>query len=210
MNPSQSSDAGYIPLSTYIEEIEYAEKKGQWKLPFTRKDRLHLWLLKQVVRLSVFSKLLFVEHDHTVSPTYTLLLGFLRKQKIMDILYERDLHSQGYHSFYIQKFLNSNGKEHIVYGQGASPDRETALSIAMGEMLERAIGGWMDQNKNIIIESPAKLLENTPLVYPPQYHRFLDVQKEKYPELRHDASVPMRWVYGKTSLPKKLLSFPDK
>ena len=207
---------GYIPLKEYIEDISCMTESGPWKLPFGFGDRLHFFFLKVVFKFSWFSALLFVLHESSVSPAYAVILAYLKKQKVFDYMMDTKLRHRGFYSFYLEKKVASFGKETIISGQGISEDRSTALSIAIGEMIERYIVGIGDTHKSALNASFKEISESYEVLYPPKYHRFLDVQKKKFKELTHTEEDTIDWVKGRNLvteasvyIPKQITSWFD-
>lgn len=213
--PSLFSSPGYIPLEDYLNDIELMRQRGPWKLPLGISDRFHVFLLMLMARFSWFRRALYIEHTQPVSPSYTLLLSYLKRKEVYDLLIERNLHYRGYYSFFLQKSLPTrNGKTYVMYGQGVGRDKATALSIAIGEMVERAVSGSLDRTTDILMASPEKLMASHHIVYPPKYHRFLEVQKKRYKELHQDIQREISWVKGRnlitgetTYIPRQMTSW---
>jgi thiazole/oxazole-forming peptide maturase SagD family component len=210
MNPSSKlfDKAGYITLREYIDDIELMRKHGPWKIPLGLGDSMHFFLLKCVAKFSWFSSLLHVEHAHSISPAYAMLLSYLKKNKIFDTLYERNLHYPGYYSFYLEKGIKVGNRTYTMSGQGVSEDIATAFSTALGEMIERAVSGMYDRNRDILEASPAELMKVKNAVYPPKYHRVFDVQKERYKELNHHPDRKISWVKGINLVTKEIAYIP--
>lgn len=188
--------AGYIPLKEYLEDFDFFIKNNQWKLPFGYGDKLHLFFLKVIAKLSWFSGLLYIKHPSMISPVYLILIAYLQRNKFFDTLVERDLHCPGWYSFYLEKKILIRGREEMMSGQGVSQDKATALSIAIGEMIERSVTGLFDMNKKIFLDSPDELEKKSLIFYPPKYHQFLDTQKKKYKELNYESKDVIAWVQG--------------
>lgn len=205
---------GYVPLKEYIDDITDMRKNGPWKLPLGMSDRFHLFFLNLVARFSWFSDALHISHLSDISPSYSILLSYLKKKRFFDSLTERDMHFPGYFSYYLEKEVTVNNLPWIIRGQGVSEDKATAFSIALGETIERAVSGLYDENKEILIASPEEIQKEFPILYPPRFHRFLDIQKKRYEELRHDPKQSMEWVRGmnlvtreKTYIPRHMTSW---
>lgn len=205
---------GYIPLKEYVEDILYMQKNGPWKIPLRFGDRLQFFFLKIIIKFSWFADTLYILHTSSVSPAYMTLFSYVRKKQFCDSMMERNFHLHGYFSYFLEKKVPINGHVRSISGQGVAKDRATAFSIALGEMIERMISGFYDMNKSTVIVSPDELMKKYPIVYPPRYHRFLDVQKKKFKELRHDPTKKIAWVKGKnlvsgerTYIPRQMTSW---
>ncbi|MBI2409727.1 YcaO-like family protein [Candidatus Kaiserbacteria bacterium] len=208
-NPSALFDkAGYIALKEYLGDFIGMRRYGPWKLPLRLPDRIQLFFLRIVSRLSWFSDRLYVCHESNVSPAYGVLLQYLKKKRVYDAITERDLHFRGYFSYFARKDLKINGKKWSFSGQGVAEDKATALSKALGEITERAISGAYDMNKAIRKASPDELAKEAPILYPPRFHRFLDIQKEASESIRYDPSVPIDWVRGINLVTKETTYIP--
>lgn len=205
---------GYIPAKEYLDDITSMRKYGPWKLPLGAGDRIHFFLLKSFLRFSWFSSRLFIKHTEMMSPAYTLLLAYLKRQGIFDTVTEKHLHYRGVFSFHLEKDIAIKNRTVRIMGQGVATDRATALSVAIGEMIERMVTGLYDMNKNIIHSSADSLQKNYAVVYPPKYHRHLDIQKKRYKELEPDPGRDIGWMQGEnlitgelTYIPKQLTSW---
>lgn len=204
---------GYISLKEYLADINYMRAHGPWRLPLRTGDRLHLALLGFVARFSWFADAIFIAHGSNVSPAYAILLSYAKRHGIFDSMGERDLHCQGYFSYFLNKTVDiPSRKENLVSGQGVAEDRVTALSKAFGEMIERMVSGVHDNNADLIFGSPDALAaDRIPLVYPPKYHRFLPIQQKRFNRLRYNSSRSIEWVGGrnlvtdqKTLIPRRI------
>lgn len=195
----QRKEKRYIPLLEYLESFSAMQRDNQWKLPLKIGDRFQLKLIEMIAHLSLLGDRLYIEYNGVVSPAHAALLAYLKQNNLFDNIIERDLHLRGYYSFYIEKQIPfAAGKFYHLYGQGIATDRETALSKAIGELVERLISGIMDTNTDILIASPKSLREKKhPIVYPPDYHHFLDIQYKRYKSLHRDPSRELSWVKGK-------------
>jgi ribosomal protein S12 methylthiotransferase accessory factor len=207
---------GYISLKEYVKDIEEMKKNGPWKLPLNGGDRFQFKLLSFFSQFSWFSDRLFIKHQGPFSPAYSMLLGYLKKNGIYDSIFDKSGSRHGYFSFLLEKKTIRGGEPLPLYGQGVSRNKAIALSIAMGEMIERTITGLYDENRSTIYASARSLLEGGKrIIYPPLFHRFLDVQKEKFPSIRSvHVDTPLSWVKGRnirtgetTYIPKKLTSW---
>lgn len=213
--PSKLFDTpGYIPLKEYVHDIAHMQKNGPWKLPLRMGDRVHFFFLSLVARFSWFADVLTVVHPHIWSPSYATLISYLKKRNLLDLVFENNSKQKGYFSYTIKKSLTVRGNTFTMTAQGIATDKSTALSKALGEIVERMISGIGDLNKDILVASPEEMLQKYRAVYPPKYHRFLDIQREKYPQLRCDTSSIMEWVCGsdlatneKVYIPKQLTSW---
>ncbi len=188
---------GYILLEEYLTDIFAMKKYGPWKLPLSLTDKIQLKFLSFVVRFSWFSPRLYLEYQEVVSPSYALLLGYLRKHHFFDNLAEKDLHCRGYYAFHLRRDMVINGRTIPIIGQGVAKDRATALSTAIGETLERMVTGVCDMTPVSIVESPEVLMKrHKQVLYPPRHHRMLEVQKKKYKELNYNVATKINWVRG--------------
>ncbi len=188
---------GYIPIKEYVNDIQCMKNNGTWKLPLRIIDYLHFSFLVIVVKFSWFAEALYIINPSKVGPAFTVLLAFLKKKSIFDSYVEGNLHFRGYFSYYLEKKVKINNHVRIMSGQGVSEDKAIALSKALGEMIERAVSGMYDLNKKIKIISLNDLTKKFPVIYPPKYHRFLNIQKNKFAELHYDPAKAIAWVEGK-------------
>lgn len=199
---------GYISIKDYVEDFALMMKFGPWKLPLGVGDFLHLFFLKIFAKFSWFSERLFILHVNEVSPSYSALLMYLKKNLFYDVFSERNLIFRGYSSFLFEKDVLIGGSVVKVTGQGVSEDVSTALSMAIGEMLERLISGVLDANKAIFLMAPIDVMGKYPVVYPPKYHNFLNVQKDMYKELNHNPKVKINWVKGENLITNQTTFIP--
>lgn len=203
---------GYIPLKEYIADIDDMISNGPWKVPFRMVDHLQFQLLKGVSKFSWFADALHITHNSSLSPAYAMLFAYARRRGFADSAAEKRLqHSRGYFAYYLNRKVSVVGREDVMIGQGVAQNRATAFSKALGEMIERAIAGAYDANPDRTIASPQTMLSRgVSIVYPPKYHRFLSLQREKFKGLRHDPLVPIEWVEGKSLVTNKQVFIPRK
>lgn len=203
---------GYIPLREYLNDIDEMRAHGPWRLPLRTRERFQLGLLRLLLRFSWFADALFIAHGSSTSPAYTILLSYVKRHGLLDSMGERDLHCQGYFSYFLNKTVNVvPRKDPVMSSQGIAEDRATALSKALGEMLERMIAGVYDENRDLVNKSPDELMaEQASIVYPPKYHRFLKIQKEKFKRLRHDSSKSLLWVKGRNLVTNQEALIPKR
>jgi thiazole/oxazole-forming peptide maturase SagD family component len=189
---------GYLKVSEYLDDIYSMKKYGPWRLPLGYGDRLHLLLLGFFARFSWFSSRLFIEHRDLVSPSYALLLSYLKKMDMFDFLVEKDLHYRGYYAFHLKKEVHINSRSILVMGQGVAKDRATAVSIAIGEMIERMVTGVYDTTPPIEkLKTVEEIRIKGNFLYPPKFHRVFEKQKARYKELRTTSSSRINWTLGK-------------
>ncbi|MFA9262386.1 MAG: YcaO-like family protein [Undibacterium sp.] len=205
---------GFISLREYISDIDTFKKNSPWRLPMRLRERVQLAFLRMIVKFSWFADALFMAHGSNVGPAYAILLNYAQKKGLFEVMSERNLHCQGYFSYYLIKRATIHGRESLMTGQGIAVERDIALSKALGEMLERVISGLYDKASNVCIAAPNKLLGKRPIIYPPQYHRFLKIQTETFERLRHNPEKPISWVKGKnlvtgeaTLIPRQMTSW---
>ena len=202
--------AGYISLSEYVKDIYNMIENGPWKLPLGSGDRFRLFLLRVVLKFSWFLPTMYILHSSKVSPSYSALLTYLKKNLFFDSFSERSLGHRNYFYFCFEKQISLYGKVFIMSGQGVSEDKATAFSIALGEMLERIISGVHDMNKNIVITSYKELSQECSVLYPPSYHRFLEVQKNKHKELNFNSNDKISWVRGENLITQETTYIPKQ
>jgi len=187
---------GYISIKEYVEDIQYLRKNGPWELPLGVMDRVHIFFLSLILRVSWFSDALYLLHPYEWSPAYSILFSFLQKKKIVDFAIEKESYSSEYVHFFAKKSIFVNEYDVPLTGQGIAKEKSEAFSKVLGEMIERMVSGLFDMNKNILYKSPNEMRGIYEIVYPPKYHRFLDIQKENYRELTHDPAHSIEWVKG--------------
>ncbi len=190
------------------------DKFGPWRIPLGIGDRIRICLLKQFVRYSWLADSLHIAHTDDVTSASETLYTYLKKKGLVDAMAERSLHFPGYFFYSLEKEVVVRGHLRSVSGHGIAKDRATAISKAIGEMLERIISGLYNKDTDILIASSNELLKKFPVLYPPKYHRFLDIQREHYRELQHDPSRPMDWLSGinlitqeQTYIPRQVTSW---
>ncbi len=205
---------GYLPLREYLDDIRSMQRNGPWTLPLGIGDRMHLFFLSLVERFSWFSDTLFVAHPYPWSPAYSVIISYLKRHAMFDGAVELSIRFHGYFSYYFKKDVSRDGRTWEVTGQGVAKDKATALSKSIGEMIERMASGVHDENKNILVASANALMLHHQILYPPKYHRFLEVQKAACKGLHRDASALLEWVQGenvltgeKTFLPRQMTSW---
>lgn len=188
---------GYISVREYLDDVLYMEKNGPWKLPLKAGDRLHLSVLRMISGFSWLTENLYIKYPSGVSPSYQILLSYLQKKNIFESFARKNQISQSHFSYHLEKTMHVNGRPWKLNGRGVSTDKATALSIAMGEMLERTMSGLYDQNREIIETSPKDMFNKHKVFYPPKFHRFLEIQKKSFPELCINENASIQWVRGK-------------
>jgi len=175
------------------------KKSHQWKLPLGLGDQIQLTLLTFFLKISWFSKILFIKHEYQWSPAYSIIINYLKKKRVIeDIFNEETRHSQFY-SYFVRKKTIINGKEKKIIGYGTAENESKALSKALGEILERTLFQTDDtaNEKNNVIDSPYNLIQKKQkIIYPPLYHHFLEIQKKTYPKLITDPLIPISFVNG--------------
>ena len=207
--PSRLFDRpGYISLKEYVNDLEGMRRSGPWKLPLGAGDRVHFFFLSLMARFSWFSDALYVANPHTWSPSYSIIIAYLKRKGLFDDVVELSLRYRGYFSYYFRKNVPLNGKTWEITGQGVSEDRSLALSKSIGEMIERMVTGLHDENTNIMVASPDELLGAKPVLYPPIYHRFLEVQHATQKKLHQDKKSLISWVLGENILTKERTYIP--
>lgn len=209
-NPIDYKTGGFIPLKEYIADIKRFRKEERWRLPLTIVDRIQLNFLFIIARFSLFSALLHIKHPYPWRPAYALLIQYLRKKQILDTVEVRTLLHPGFFSFFAKRRILKGETTWKINGHGVSRDRETALSKTLGEIIERSVSGLGDENRQVILRSPSELIANkVPLIYPPDYHRYLPHQLEEYgAKLKHDPQELMEWVTGYNLVTKRPTLIP--
>lgn len=196
-NPSKLFDRpGYITLSEYVADIQHMRKWGPWKLPLTLGDRIHFFVLSLVDRFSWYRRSLSVLHPYPFSPAYRALLKYLHQQGIFDTLEEKNMLYPGFYAYHMQKVVDIAGVRRKLSSQGISRNQSLALSKAIGEIVERSITGFFDQNEEIRKASYQEMLNKCDMLYPPRFHRMLEVQKQHYSQLKIDKNEVIPWVKG--------------
>ncbi len=187
---------GYPSVSEYVRDIEDFKRNGRWRLPLGMGDRLHFFFLTWFTRFSWFRDSLTIRYPSDVRPSWSIILLYLKRAGVYDTFIERAVPLPGCSLFYFEKTLDEKTKQPFMNGQGVAFDRDTALSKAIGEMVERIIGGSRDENTRITRGSARELQKHTPLLYPPDHHRFLDAQKRRHDDLSSSRDDVFSWVEG--------------
>jgi thiazole/oxazole-forming peptide maturase SagD family component len=172
-------------------------KKGPWKLPMGFGDYVQFWLLSLLIHWNWFSHFFWIHRSRDIDFAYVILLSYIQRQGIFDSLHERNLHLKGYYSYFLIKTIRVKHRDFVIRGQGVAQNKQLALSRAVGEMLERVISGLNDSREIDIVDSPEEMMKHFLIFYPPRYHRFLDIQKERRKELSYNLNSPMAWVKGR-------------
>lgn len=181
---------------------------GPWKLPMGHRDRIVLFWAKVILRFSWFRNNLYVKYPYTWSPSYSILLSFLGKKGALDTCVERSLQHPGLFSFTVTKQLMYGDTSKKLYGNGVSEHASTALSKAIGEMLEREITGLKDSNNDVITDCINNLGIKGDVLNPAQFHRFLPQQKKHFPELGVNNDTVISWVSGENLITNKKVFIP--
>ena len=194
----QLNKPGYIPLVAYVADISRMQRDGPWRLPLGIMDRVQIWALAGIIRFSWISGALCVLWTERWSPAYSVLISYLRRQGYLDTLTEKEVRGGTGFSYLATKRVVDGNRVWKVSGQGFDRDATVALSKAIGELLERMIASRMDMTKKRITASPDAMIQADRLIlYPPRYHRFLEVQQERYARLRYASTDPIEWVSGR-------------
>ncbi len=201
---------GYVSAKEYVNDINHIKVNGPWKLPFGVMDRAHFFLLTVIIKFSWFTDVLYIVNSSSIGPGYKIIFSFLKKTLSIDSMSVRSLSLRGYYSFYLEKRIVQSNNTWTMSGQGVAEDKATAFSKALGEMMERAISGMFDMNKDISFASPKEFIKKYPVMYPPIHHRFLDIQKNKFKELLHDEGKPIAWMKGKNLITKERTYIPKQ
>lgn len=159
-------------------------------------------------KISWFSDNLYVQSFQDVPSCYNFIISYLKKEGVLDSVVKRKVQHPGYSSFLIRKDIFIGGEIKTLYANGVAENEEVALSKALGEILERVLSGIGDKNKGIVKASPLDVKEQKEIIYPPKYHRYLDIQKERHPFLQHDPSSSLEWVSGLNLVSKKETLIP--
>ncbi len=206
--------SGYLSLREYVEDIESMRQHGPWRLPLGIGDRVQIFFFSLILKYSWFSDALSIRYPYTWSPAYSVLIAYLKRCGVVDVVREQNANRSGYSFFSLQRGISINENIRTIGGLGVDQEVSTAFSKAIGEMLERIISGLYNKDTDILIASSNELLKKFPVLYPPKYHRFLDIQREHYRELQHDPSRPMDWLSGinlitqeQTYIPRHIVSW---
>lgn len=199
---------GYVELNEYLADIFGMMKNGPWKVPLGIGDRFNLYLLSLVNRFSWLSRSLCILNPHKWSPAYSVLYFFLQRKGFFDRVSEINLPYKGYYSYFFEKNIIMHSHVYTLSGQGVSTSREIAFSKGLGEIVERIVTGLGDMNKDILVSPYEKIKLRYPVVYPPKYHRFLEVQKKAYRELRVEPEKEIEWVLGENLVTKRTTYVP--
>lgn len=202
---------GYIGLKEYLADIDHMDRHGPWKLPLRVIDRIQLGVLRGLVKVSWFADALHIRYPSSVSPAYSLIVGYLQKKELLGRIGERDSRCPGLFSYVTTTSVSVSARNGRITGQGVAGDRATALSKSLGETLERLISGVYDMNLDLVTASPSAMLRgNASILYPPRYHRYLESQKERFQEVRHDPHAPIAWVQGRNLIAGNSVFIPKK
>lgn len=197
-------EGDFIPISDFIGDIRHAQRYGPWKIPLRIIDRIQLLFLAFLVKMSWFKELLYIHYSSPVSPSFSLLLAYLKKNHFFDDYKKRFLPTGGGFGF---SFWKSYSKDRFIDSQGIHHDKATALSVAIGELVERTVSGVLDNNP-VVISTPHKILRDHCVFYPPLFHRFLDIQINAYPRLLVNQDKEIAWVKGKNLVTGKPAFIP--
>lgn len=207
----QFGGPGYIPLAVYVADISRMRREGPWRLPFGITDRLQISILAGIVRFSWVADALHVLWPERWSPAYSVLIAYLRRQGYLDTLTEKEVRGGAGFSYMATKKVIDGDRSWKVSGQGFARDPATALSKAIGELLERMITGRGDMTKKRRLVSPDIMMRSgESMLYPPRYHRFLDVQKERHARLRYSSADPIEWVSGRRLFSREPVWIPSQ
>lgn len=200
------NSAGYILAKDYVEDIMYMQKHGPWKLPLGIGDKFHLFFLNFFLKFSWFSDI-YIKYPYDHSPAYDIIINFLKKKKMLSVIIK--LNSAFFRDINIYNLRLLGKEKKLVGGTGHDKEKNIALSKAIGELLERAVSGIRDENRDIILSSFNELKERYENVfYPPKYHRFLPQQKNLFKELNSSGDQKIEWVKGFNFMTNEIALIP--
>lgn len=199
---------GYILLREYLEDINYMRKFGPWKVPLGQRDRFLLFFLTILVKFSWFFDTVYIKYSYSWSPSYSLIITYLIKRKIIDNCFDRPTEIPGFFSFVAVKQFSQGEDSRVLHSNGIAQDKATSLSKAIGEIIERNTTGLLDATTNIIRSSSEILREEGRIFYPPKFHRFLLQQKQLSSRLNIQDSEIIDWVVGRDMLSQEKVYIP--
>ncbi len=198
-----------VSVPECLEDLERMKKTGPWRLPMSFGDYTQFFILGILAKSHWFRRFFCIERVRGISFSYMILLAYVCKKGLFEVMKERRLHVKGYYSYLLLKTTHLKHRDFVIRGQGVAENKELALSRAIGEMVERTISGLHDLGAIAFVDSPAEMMNQSSIIYyPPKYHRFLPIQRKRYKELAHDAKTPIEWVNGIDLITKKTAYIP--
>lgn len=209
VNIRQGIETERVSIRECLKDLDEMKKTGSWRLPVGFGDYARFFVLGILVRFHWFRSFFNIERLRGVSFPYMILLSYMLRKGLFEVIYERKLHVNGYYSYLLVKTIHLRHRKFIIRGQGVSENRELALSKALGEIVERTMSGLYDLRSIALVDSPAEMMKRSSIIYyPPKHHRFLLVQRERYKELFHDPEKPIEWVEGVDLISRKKAYIP--
>ena len=184
---------GYMPVKDYLASFDDMFENGKWKIPLPLGDRIHFFILRMFVKISWFSGSIYMLHTEKISPVFASLLSYLHKNSFLTVFLERSI--PDYYCYNLKKSVVFKGKFHEIKGEGVSKDKATALSKAVGELLERLITGVYDEKKSVAISSYKELEKKHECIYPPKFHRVVG-RKIDQEIIQKQDTFRIDWVEG--------------
>lgn len=195
---------GYIKLSDYINDILDMQKDGNWKLPLRLVDKIQLYGARYFLLFSWMRESIYIEHPYIWSPAYNVIVNYLKRNNILTGVYKVTS------ILTYESYLFFGGSKTSLKGGGVSLlSKEEAFSKSIGELIERSVSGIYNEDSYCINGSFNELqTTNKNILYPPKYHRYLKIQKDKFEDLNVDADINFDWVKGVNSINEEIVLLP--
>lgn len=211
MSKEKKYEKEYLPIKDYIASLKDFKDTKTWKIPFDIRDKAHYMALSFFAKFSVFSDSLIVENPTGLTPGYALILAYLKRYRIIESFQESQTGHPGYYFFHATKSFFVNDEKISLFGKGISQSKNTAISKAIGEILERVVSGFYDLNTKVYVFSHNEgVATKKEMLNPSRFHHFLDIQKESYRELGCEDDEKIMWVKGESLVQKKTVFIPKQ
>ncbi|MCF7843920.1 YcaO-like family protein [Candidatus Gracilibacteria bacterium] len=203
------NNPGYIKLSDYINDIKKMRASGPWKLPLNIYDKIQLFILSIFNNISWFSKFIYIEYPYVWSPSYNIIVIYLVRKNILKKVHITGIQgiALAHHGYFI---VGNTFEGSAMSGLGTCFfSKEKAFSKAVGELVEREVSGTLNEDtvyESGSFEELSKKHKN--ILYPPRYHRYLKIQKEKFLYLDSDKDTKFDWVFGKNIINNENVLIP--
>jgi thiazole/oxazole-forming peptide maturase SagD family component len=197
---------GYFLLDEYLEDLKEFNREKTWKLPLSLYDKFQISILKLLNRLVLSKNLICIEHPYLWSPSYSILINYLKKNGYVDNV---DIHRSWIEKYYIFISLkNKNGfnLNKKIRGIGVDMSISRALSKCLGELIEREVSFGTTKTKSHIITTFKSLTEQrNRALFPPHYHKFMS-----NPEKNISEEENVEWVKGLSLIDNKKILLPKQ
>lgn len=196
----------FTPAREYLEAFS-SSSPVSWKSPLPLLDKVELFLFRMfLVVCTRIAPVVYIETRSEIDPKLLAVATLLKRAGICeDISYSYDEVS-GYHRAIALKTISYDLNIKKLHSNGVDKDKNIAFSKALGEIVERVVGGVLDQNRRIHKKSLEEI--NSQYYNPSAVHHYTQQQKETFPWLCVDPRKEIEWVEGESLVTKDKVFIP--